>query len=166
MKIRIRKTLENAILPVSHKGGCWLDTYVARIGCVDIDALESDRPFSFDEIMWYPDGLTYTEGDVIVIDMGFAMELPEGKEGYLLPRSSTFKNTGLMLTNSQGIIDTNYCGDSDSWLGMLYATREGHIDIHDRLLQMRIQDAMETVEFEEVEHLGNENRSGYGSTGR
>lgn len=166
MKIRIRKTLENAILPVSHKGGCWLDTYVARIGCVDIDALESGRPFSFDEIMWYPDGLAYTEGDVIVVDMGFAMELPEGKEGYLLPRSSTFKNTGLMLTNSQGIIDTNYCGDSDSWLGMLYATREGHIDVGDRLLQMRIQDAMELIDFEEVEHLGNENRGGYGTSNK
>ena len=166
MKIRIRKTLENAILPVSHKGGCWLDTYVARIGCVDIDALESGKPFSFNDITWYPNGLTYCEGDVIVIDLGFAMELPEGKEGYLLPRSSTFKNTGLMLTNSQGIIDTNYCGDSDSWLGMFYATREGHVDLGDRLLQMRVQDAMPQIEFEEVEHLNNENRSGYGSSGR
>lgn len=155
---------ENAKLP-EFKGGNWMDCYVSQIGCVNVEALESGKEFTFDDIQWYSNGLTYTKEDVIVVKLGFALELPKGKEVHLLPRSGTFRKTGLLLTNSMGIIDDTYIGDNDEYIGMFYATREGHINVGDRLLQMKIENCMEEVDFEEVEYFGNKDRGGYGSTG-
>lgn len=165
INIRTKKMRDNAKLPKSHNGN-WADCYNSVIGCVVPEALENGKEFTFDDTDWYPDGLTYTKGDVIVVKLGFCMELPKGKEAYLMSRSGTFRKTGLILTNSVGLIDDSYCGDSDEWMGIFYATREGHIDIGDRLLQMRIQDAMPKCTFEEVETLNNKDRGSYGSTGK
>nr|DAW09243.1 MAG TPA: dUTPase [Caudoviricetes sp.] len=108
----------------------------------------------------------YKKGDTVVIDLGVAMELPHGFEAHLLPRSSTFQNTGLILTNSMGIIDNSYCGDNDYWCAKFYATRDGEIEKGQRLLQFRIVENQPTVLFSKVMHLGNADRGGYGSTGK
>ena len=108
----------------------------------------------------------YKAGDTVVIDFGVAMELPEGYEAHLLPRSSTFQNTGLILTNSMGIIDNSYCGDNDYWGAKFYATKSGKIDKGQRLCQFRIMENQPNINFKVVEHLGNKDRGGYGSTGK
>ena len=54
-------------------------------------------------------------GEFKLIPLGVAMEIPEGYEAHLAPRSSTFKTWGLIQTNSIGIIDNSYCGDEDMW---------------------------------------------------
>ena len=164
-EIRIKKMRENAKLP-EFKNGNWMDTYVSKIGCVDQDKLDKGYEFTFDDIIWYEDGLTYSHGDVIVLKLGFALELPKGKELHLLPRSGTFRKYGLILTNSEGIGDDTYIGDNDEYSAMMYATREGHVDIGDRLIQIKIEDAMPKFEFKEVETFGNEDRGGYGCTGK
>ena len=94
------------------------------------------------------------------------MELPKGKELHLLPRSGTFRKYGLILTNSEGIGDDTFIGDNDEYLAMMYATRDGSVSINDRLIQIKIEDAMPQVEFEEVEEFGNIDRGSYGSTGK
>ncbi|EPY2278041.1 dUTP diphosphatase [Clostridium sporogenes] len=109
--------------------------------------------------------ITYNKGDVLKIKLGFSMELPEGYEAYVLPRSSTFKNYGLLLVNSQGIIDESYCGNNDEWMMIFYATRNGEIELGERMGQFRIQEKMPTIQFVEIEDLGNEDRGGIGSTG-
>ena len=43
------------------------------------------------------------------------MQLPKGYEALVVPRSSTFKNFGIIQTNSIGVIDEKYCGDNDQW---------------------------------------------------
>ena len=48
---------------------------------------------------------------------------------------------------------------------MVYATRDGVIYRHDRLFQFRIQEKMPEVELQEVKHLSNDDRGGFGSTG-
>ena len=53
------------------------------------------------------------EGEFKLIPLGVAMELPAGYEAHLVPRSSTFKNYGILQTNSCGIVDGSYCGDED-----------------------------------------------------
>lgn len=107
----------------------------------------------------------YKAGDVVFIKLGFAMQLPEGEEALILPRSGTFKNYGFMLTNSMGVIDNAYAGDNDEW-GMMYvATRDGILFQYDRVGQFRTIKSMGEIMFEEVETLGNANRGGYGSTG-
>ena len=97
--------------------------------------------------------------------LGFAMDIGKGYEGYILPRSSTFKNTGLLLTNSMGLVDDTYCGDGDEWLAMFYATRYGAFKIGDRLVQISIKKST-TLDMEEVNVLGNADRGGYGTTNR
>lgn len=94
------------------------------------------------------------------------MELPKGFKANVYPRSSLFKNYGLILTNSVGQIDNSYNGDEDEWKGMFIALRDGKVSYNDRLLQFDISPVwIKKDDLVEVEILGNENRGGYGTTG-
>jgi dUTP pyrophosphatase len=104
-------------------------------------------------------------GEFKLIPLGIAMELPCGYEGHIVPRSSTFKNFGLIQTNSMGIIDESFCGDNDEWKMPVYATRDTIIELNDRICQFRIMEHQPQIEFEEVKTLDNENRNGFGSSG-
>lgn len=104
-------------------------------------------------------------GDFKLIPLGVAMQLPAGYEAHIAPRSSSFKNWGILQTNSIGIIDNSYCGDNDQWLMSVYATRDTIINQNDRICQFRIVKNQEPVEFITVEHLDNSDRGGFGSTG-
>lgn len=108
----------------------------------------------------------YFKGDIVKIGFGVAMELPEGYKGCILPRSSTFTNYGLILTNSEGQVDNSYKGDNDEWCGMFYALKDGCIGFDERVAQFDIQKTyIKDHELQEVETLGNSNRGGYGTTG-
>lgn len=189
MDIRIKKIRENAKLP-EFQNGNWMDTYVSKIGIVN--GLKLHGEFTFEDIIFPNDKLSesikidfdnilvnghnlynaknetlqYKQGDVIVLKLGFALELPKGKELHLLPRSGTFRKYGLMLTNSEGIGDDTYIGDDDEYMVMMYATRDGSVSIGERLIQIKIENSMPKYNFEEVELFGNENRGGYGTTGK
>ena len=106
------------------------------------------------------------EGCSYRIPLGISVELPEGYEAHVAPRSSTFKNWGIIQTNSVGVIDNSYCGDNDIWMMPVYATRFTEIKKNDRICQFRIVEKQPNLEFETVDHLGNEDRGGFGSTGR
>ena len=105
------------------------------------------------------------EGEFKLISLGVSMELPEGYEAYIVPRSSTFKNFGIIQTNHHAIIDETYCGDNDIWKYPAYALRDTIIHKNDRICQFRIEKHQPTIMFEEVDTLGNEDRSGFGTTG-
>ena len=105
-------------------------------------------------------------GEFKLIPLGVAMELPKGYEAHLVPRSSTFKNYGILQTNSCGIIDCSYCGDEDMWRMPVYATRDTVIHQNDRICQFRIVENQPKITFDEGESLGNADRGGFGSTGR
>lgn len=105
-------------------------------------------------------------GEFALIPLGVAMELPKGYEAHIVPRSSTFKNFGIIQTNSCGIIDGSYCGDEDMWKMPVYAVRDTRIEQNDRICQFRIVENQPKIVFEEVEHLENKNRGGFGSTGK
>lgn len=104
-------------------------------------------------------------GEYRIIPLGVSMKLPEGYEAHLAPRSSTFKKWGILMTNSVGVIDNSYSGDNDVWGFAALAMRDTVIEEGDRIAQFRIIKKMEPVEFEEVEHLDNQDRGGFGSTG-
>ena len=105
------------------------------------------------------------EGEFALIDLGISIELPEGFWGQIVPRSSTFKNYGIIQTNSFGVVDNSYCGDGDIWKLPVYATRECHISINDRICQFRIVPQVGFT-MTTVESLSNnEDRGGFGSTG-
>lgn len=110
-------------------------------------------------------GYKLKAGDFVLIDLGVAMKLPEGYEAHILPRSSTFKNYGLLQTNGMGIVDNSYSGDNDWWKFPVYATRDTQIYSGDRVCQFRIVESQPAIEFKEVEHLKDKDRGGFGSTG-
>lgn len=105
------------------------------------------------------------QGDFRLISLGVAMELPAGYEAHMVPRSSTFKNFGIIQANSMGIIDGSYCGDNDIWRFPAIAMRDTEIHVGDRICQFRIMKNQPTLVFEEVEHLEGADRGGFGSTG-
>lgn len=106
------------------------------------------------------------QGEFKLIPLGVGMRLPEGYEAVVVPRSSTFKNWGVLQTNSMGVVDNSYNGDNDQWFFPAYATRETVINRNDRICQFRIQSNMESViVFSEVKHLDSVDRGGHGSTG-
>lgn len=109
--------------------------------------------------------VTLRKGEFKYINLGVSMHLPEGYEAHVVPRSSTFKNFKVIQSNSYGIIDYQYNGDSDVWHFPAYAVKDTVINENDRICQFRIVEVQPDIEFEEVESLKNESRGGLGSTG-
>lgn len=105
------------------------------------------------------------EGDFKLISLGVSMKLPEGYEAHIVPRSSTFKNFGILQTNHMGVIDESYCGNEDIWKFPAYAIRHTVIHKDDRICQFRIVEKQPKIEFNMVDKLDNVSRGGFGSTG-
>lgn len=110
--------------------------------------------------------VTMKAGEYKLISLGVSMQLPEGYEALVIPRSSTFKHWGVLQANSCGLIDNSYCGDNDIWMFPALATRDVVIEKNSRICQFRIQKRMKGVSFEVVNNLENVDRKGIGSTGR
>ena len=105
------------------------------------------------------------KGEYKLIPLGVGMILPEGYKANIYPRSSTYKNFGVILANSVGQIDNSYSGDTDQWHFPAIALRDTVINKNDRICQFEIQKIQPIIEFEEVEHLNEISRNGIGSTG-
>jgi len=104
-------------------------------------------------------------GEFKLISLGVSMQLPDGYEANIVPRSSTFKNYGILQTNGFAVIDNSYCGDKDIWRFPAYATRDTVIHENDRICQFKINKIQPKSDFIEVDMLDNKNRNGFGSTG-
>ena len=116
--------------------------------------------------------------DSVLIPLGIAMQLPKGYEAHILPRSSTYKNFGIIQANGEGIIDNTYCGNNDEWKFPAIALRETTIHKGERICQFKIELSQKAtmwqkikwlfsnkIEFEWVYNLEGENRGGFGSSG-
>lgn len=104
-------------------------------------------------------------GEYKLIPLGVSIELPPGHEAIMAPRSSTFKNYGILQTNGIGIFDESFNSDENQWLFAAYATRDTYIPADVRIAQFRIQKNQGNLEIIKVESLNNEGRGGLGSTG-
>ena len=118
-----------------------------------------------------------------LISLGVSMKLPEGYEAHIVPRSSTFKNWGIIQTNHRAVIDNSYSGTNDVWKLPVYCLEdrdgayvydgEGNritvfgskINKGDRICQFRIVEKQPQIEFEVVDKLDEKDRGGFGSTG-
>ena len=94
-----------------------------------------------------------------------ALEIPDGYVGLLFPRSSICKKD-LEMTNSVGVIDSNYRGPIMSVFNPTCEDPEIY-ELGERFAQLIIT-PYPKIEFEEVEELSETNRGtgGYGSTGK
>ena len=106
------------------------------------------------------DSFELKKGEFKLIPLGV-----EGYEAIVAPRSSTFKNFKIIQVNSTGVVDNKYCGDNDQWFMPVLAIENTVIKKNDRICQFRIQECNPIINFIEVDHLGNEDRGGHGSTG-
>ncbi|WP_317890317.1 deoxyuridine 5'-triphosphate nucleotidohydrolase [Paenibacillus peoriae] len=104
-------------------------------------------------------------GEYKLIPLGVGMKLPEGYEANPVPRSSTFKNFGIIQANHIGVIDNSYSGNDDQWHFPAIALRNTIIKKNDRICQFRIQEVMPEVELITVDVLDDISRGGFGSTG-
>ena len=106
------------------------------------------------------------QGEFKLIPLGVAMQLPKGYEAHIVPRSSTFKNFGIIQTNHQGVVDCSYCGENVQWVMPALAVRDTHISFNDRICQFRIMENQTKIAFDEVVALSSTDRGGFGSTGK
>lgn len=115
------------------------------------------------------------QGEYKMFSLGVSMELPKGYEAIVAPRSSTFKNYGIILVNSIGVIDNSYNGTGDVWRYLAYCVKGNYIKNgvlgayikkNDRICQFRILKNQPDIEFVEVDELNPVDRNGIGSTGK
>ena len=130
------------------------------------------EPIKFieDKSDWYDlraaEDVEMKAGDFKLIKLGVAMKLPQGYEAHMAPRSGTFKNYGIIQANHVAVIDNSYCGDNDQWMYPAIALRDTVIHKNDRICQFRIIEHQPPHTVTTVEHLGNIDRGGIGSTGK
>jgi dUTP pyrophosphatase len=168
MKIKVRLINPNCKFEFIDKGE-WIDLRAAQT-----------------LTMWGPYANTLNGGrtkrsvefDYQLIPLGFAMKLPKEFEATVNPRSGTFKNYNILMTNSQGVIDSSYSGTNDEWKFPAVALKDTTIIEGDRICQFRIQPSQKAsvwtkikwlftnkIEFEYVDSLDEEDRGGFSSTG-
>lgn len=170
LKIKVKKYSEHLIFPVIIKKGEWIDLRAAEGFEIKAPTIESHKV----------DGKTVKKVNIPfnLIPLGIAIKLPKGFEAVVLPRSSTYKNHGIIMANSKGVIDNSYCGDSDEWKFPALSLKDGFVNYNDRICQFRIQLSQKATVWQklkwflssgikliEVESLGSNNRNGFGSTG-
>lgn len=114
-----------------------------------------------------------------LIPLGVGMQLPKGFEALIAPRGSSYPSFGFLIANSPGVIDYSYRGDRDEWKCSALFLKEGNIKVGEKICQFRIQLSQKAtpwqkikwlftrkIEFVPVESLDEENRGGFGKTGR
>ncbi len=104
-------------------------------------------------------------GEFKYISLGITIEVPEGYELWIAPRSSTFKAFGIIQTNSIGVIDQTYCGDGDILHLPSLAMRDTHIKFDERICQCRLVENQPKLNLNTVTTMGNPDRGGLGHTG-
>lgn len=140
MKVKIKKIVENAVVP----------SY-AKHGDAGMDLTATSK--------------TYDEHGNVVYGTGIAVEIPKGYVGLVFPRSSICK-TDLLLTNSVGVIDSGYRGEIMAKFAYVSMHNKKY-HVGDRIAQLIIM-PYPTIEFEEVDELSETERGsgGYGSSGK
>ena len=112
------------------------------------------------------ENVSMKQGEYRLISMGISVEIPKGYEMLIVPRSSAYKNFGILQTNAMGVVDESFCGDNDLIHMPILAMRDTEIHINDRIGQFRLMPHQPEVHFIEVDHLDNEDRGGFGTTGK
>ena len=140
MKVKIKKLVENAVIP----------TY-AKKGDAGMDLTATSK--------------TYDERGNVVYGTGIAVEIPNGYVGFVFPRSSICK-TDLLLTNSVGVIDSGYRVEIMAKFSYVHMHNKKY-EIGDRIAQLIIM-PYPIIEFVESEELSETERGdgGYGSSGK
>jgi len=155
LKLAIKKHDQN--MPDLQQHGDWIDLYFCGI--------HPKSPFLFYEWNKKDEGFEFFAEDYHVLSLGVSIQLPEGYEAHIVPRSSLFLKYGILQANSVGIIDNAYCGNNDIWGFPAYFTRPICLPLYTRIAQFRIIKKMPPIYIEYVKSLTTKNRGGFGESG-
>lgn len=151
MAIKIKKLYPEAKLPTkAHKKDVGWDLYIHSIEKITgIPSTEGNRFYN---------GILYKVG------YGIAVESTEGTYVEIVPRSSVYK-TGMILTNSTGIIDPDYRGELMSYM-YYYDLGRDEPKVGDRIAQLVLRPYLAT-DIQEVDELSDTERGdrAFGSSG-
>lgn len=110
---------------------------------------------------------TIAPGGRSLVPTGFAVAIPQGWCGLILPRSGLALEYGLTVLNSPGLIDAGYRGELQVIL-VNHGDRPVPIERGQRIAQLLVQPVPE-VEFTEVDELpaavDDRGEQGFGSSG-
>ena len=145
MKIKVKLFDENCAITVNEQGD-WFDL---KVRC----NVFKECPQA--GVQYQKDGYKYRDVTFQygLIPLGVAMKLPEGFEAILAPRSSTFKKYQIMQTNSFGVIDNSYSGNSDEWCMPIIALGSTEIPQYTRICQFRIQLSQKATIWQKIKWL-------------
>lgn len=125
----------------------------------------TDKSGGYDLFMPEAGNLYHDEETALLVNLGFAAEVPEGHVALIVPRSGKGVKAGLSLNNTVGVIDADYRGE---WMAALRLKnhRSFSWDAGERLLQVLIVPVADVV-LNVVEELDDTVRGegGFGSTG-
>lgn len=172
MKIKV-SIKEKGTMPEILKVGDWIDLYTTEETKLFVPHArtlhrkkEDDQTERMRDVIF-----AYT-----LLDLGVAMQLPEGYEAVLVPRSSTFRKYGVIQTNGIGVIDRSFMGNDDVWKMPILATRNTVIPQGTPIAQFRIQLSQKAtfwqklkwlfssrITLKQVTSLTNSNRGGFGT---
>ena len=176
LEVEIKYHDDNMPRMVKLDRGNWVDCRVIEGGKVTFDI---GTPYERKEkLQWIDcertleDGtiektkkITYHKGDFLMLPLGISIKQPKGYEVNLLPRSSTFKNFGIIQANSMAVGDDTFIRDNDMYHYPAIALTDGEMYLYDRICQMQVNKTT-NLKFNEVETLGkNETRGGFGTSG-
>lgn len=170
LKVKIMLLRGNIDFPKIIDKGDWIDLYAAKN--VKVKSIFNKKTSDKDKekSIRITDSIKY-------IPLGVAMELPDGFEAIVAPRSSTPKKFGIICPNSFGVIDNSYKSQKDEWMFPAIGLKNTTICEGDRICQFRIQLSQKSnfwhklkwflssgIELKQVSKLDNLERGGLGST--
>ncbi len=111
--------------------------------------------------------LAIRPGERILVPTGLAMEIPEGYEVQVRPRSGLSLKTSLLVVNAPGTIDSDYRGEVKIILGN-FGTKDELISHGDRVAQLVLAPVTQALYIVAEEMLSETVRGagGFGSTGK
>jgi len=141
-----------------------MEVFVKRIDNeLELPKYESDGAVGFDLIC--RETMQIEPNSITLIPSNLIVKVPKEYMLMLAPRSSLFKKKGLIMPNSVGIIDQDYCGDGDELLLQVYNITKEIVKINrGEKLGQGIFVKIKKVKFNESKSKFGENRGGFGST--
>lgn len=146
-----------------------LKVHVLRPGLASLPAYATDAAAGLDLCAALSSALTVAPGERVAVPTGLAIELPQGCEGQVRPRSGLAWKHGITVLNAPGTIDEDYRGEVQVLLVNL--AQEPHvIQPGDRIAQLVVAPVLKVavVEVASAAELSSSVRGsgGFGSTGR
>jgi dUTP pyrophosphatase len=126
---------------------------------------EDEKNAGYDLFARLQEPLTVSPGEVAMVPLNVATEIPPYGVGLLFQRSSTYRKWKVKLTNGVGVVDALFSGDNDEWGAEFKNESNETITINpgDKVCQAVFLSLL-PIQPNEYPQLGNKNRGGFGTS--